>query len=104
MNEISFPTQSTKTLVRASIIALVTASIIFVTIILPSEYKIDPTGLGKMMGLTVLAEESVVAEKTELDVDAQASQTSQAGQPQSMPYRDDRATVTIPPKIGRAHV
>jgi hypothetical protein len=56
MNEINFPTQSTKTLIKASIAATIIAAIVFVTLILPSEYNIDPTGVGKSLGLTVLAE------------------------------------------------
>jgi len=106
MNEISFPTQSTKTLIRASIVALVIASIIFITFILPAEYKIDPTGLGEMMGLTVLAEEAVLveknilAEKPILADDSETAQVSQATKQPSMPYRDDSVTVTVPPNKG----
>ncbi len=49
------PTVSNKSLIKATIIALVIAAIALVTIILPSEYNIDPTGTGKKLGLTVLA-------------------------------------------------
>ncbi|PCJ46274.1 MAG: hypothetical protein COA74_13985 [Gammaproteobacteria bacterium] len=60
MNEITFPTQSNATIIKASLIALVVASIVFVTIILPAEYNIDPIGAGKAMGLTVLSGETSV--------------------------------------------
>lgn len=49
------PTVSNKSLLKATIIALVIAAIALVTIILPSEYNIDPTGIGQKLGLTVLA-------------------------------------------------
>lgn len=50
------PTVSNKSLIKSTVIALVIAAIALVTIILPSEYNIDPTGIGKALGLTVLAE------------------------------------------------
>ena len=100
MNEISFPTQSTNTLIRASIIAIITAFIIFITLILPAEYKIDPTGLGKVMGLTALAEESVLAEETEPSEKQISTQIEQTKSQSSIPYRDDRVTVTVPPNKG----
>lgn len=46
----------TKSLIKATIYALVAAAIALVVIILPAEYNIDPTGLGKKMGLTVFNE------------------------------------------------
>ena len=49
-------TVSTKTLVKASISAVVVAAIALVTFILPAEYNIDPTGIGNKLGLTELAQ------------------------------------------------
>jgi hypothetical protein len=49
-------TVSTKTLVKASLSAIVIAAIALVTIILPAEYNIDPTGIGNKLGLTALAQ------------------------------------------------
>ncbi|WPZ01161.1 hypothetical protein [Idiomarina sp. OXR-189] len=61
-------TVSTKTLVKASISAVVVAVIALVTFILPAEYNIDPTGLGGKLGLTALAQaaemEAAPVEKT----------------------------------------
>ena len=48
-------TVSSKTLIKASVSAIVIAAIAIVTLILPAEYNIDPTGIGKKLGLTVLA-------------------------------------------------
>jgi hypothetical protein len=48
-------TVSSKTLIKASLSASIVAAIAIVTLILPAEYNIDPTGIGGKLGLTVLA-------------------------------------------------
>lgn len=55
MSEENLPIQSTKTLVKALVAACSLASVIFVTVVLPAEYNIDPSGIGGVLGLTVLA-------------------------------------------------
>lgn len=47
---------STGQLFRATAIAIVAASAILVTIVLPSEYAIDATGIGRQLGLTEMGE------------------------------------------------
>ena len=42
MNTINIPVQSVKTLIKASIAAVIIAAITLVTVILPAEYNIDP--------------------------------------------------------------
>ena len=42
---------SSAQLLRSTIIALVAAIVILVTVILPAEYAIDPTGIGRALGL-----------------------------------------------------
>jgi hypothetical protein len=37
---------------RATLLAVVVAAILVVTAVLPAEYGIDPTGLGRRLGLT----------------------------------------------------
>jgi hypothetical protein len=49
-------TVSSNTLIKAALSATVLAGIILVTLILPAEYNIDPTGLGQKIGVTVLAQ------------------------------------------------
>ncbi len=51
-------TVSSKTLIKASITASLVAIIAFVLFILPAEYNIDPTGLGKQLGVTKIAQTS----------------------------------------------
>ncbi|MBT79993.1 MAG: hypothetical protein CL587_06330 [Alteromonadaceae bacterium] len=48
-------TVSTKTLIKASISAVIIAVVTLVLFILPAEYNIDPTGIGHKLGLTTLA-------------------------------------------------
>ena len=55
MNDITPPVQSLKSIMASLLGACILASIILITAILPAEYGIDPTGLGKAMGLTVLS-------------------------------------------------
>ena len=43
---------TTKQLVRSTFIALGAAIVLLVTVILPAEYAIDPTGVGRTLGLT----------------------------------------------------
>ena len=47
---------STAQLIRSTILALVAAIAILVTIVLPAEYAIDPTGAGRALGLTSMGE------------------------------------------------
>ncbi len=47
---------STKKLVRSTVIALASAIVILFTVILPSEYGIDPTRIGAVLGLTEMGE------------------------------------------------
>lgn len=43
---------SAATLRRATIVALVVAAVVVVTDVMPAEYGIDPTGVGRRVGLT----------------------------------------------------
>ena len=58
---------STRQLIKSTIAALVAAMVILVTIVLPSEYAVDPTGVGKILNLTEMGEI-----KQQLDAEAEA--------------------------------
>jgi predicted extracellular nuclease len=47
---------STAQLIKSTILALIAAAIILVTIVLPAEHAIDPTGIGRMLKLTEMGE------------------------------------------------
>jgi hypothetical protein len=60
---------SSKQLVKSTVIAAVAAVAILVTIVLPSEYGIDPTGTGRVLGLTEMGQiKTQLAEEAEADV------------------------------------
>ena len=43
---------SSKQLLRSTILAAVTALVLLVAVVLPAEYGLDPTGVGRVLGLT----------------------------------------------------
>lgn len=60
---------SSKQLVKSTVIAAAAAAVILVTIVLPSEYGIDPTGTGRVLGLTEMGEiKTQLAEEAEADL------------------------------------
>jgi hypothetical protein len=55
-------------LFKSTIIAIVSAIAILVAVVLPSEYGIDPTGAGRLLGLTEMGEiKTQLAEEAEQD-------------------------------------
>jgi len=55
-------------LLKSTIIAMVAAVAILVAVVLPSEYGIDPTGAGRMLGLAEMGEiKTQLAEEAEAD-------------------------------------
>lgn len=60
-------------LIRSTIIAAIVALVLLVTVVMPAEYALDPTGAGRLLGLTEmgeikeqLAEEAAADEATQL--------------------------------------
>ncbi|HCS07877.1 MULTISPECIES: hypothetical protein [Pseudomonas] len=51
---------STRKLVRSTVIALLTAIGLLVTVVMPSEYAVDPTGVGRALGLTQMGELKII--------------------------------------------
>lgn len=47
---------SSRTLLRSTAIAAATAAALLVTAVLPAEYGVDPTGVGRVLGLTQMGE------------------------------------------------
>lgn len=74
---------TSKQLLRSTFIAIASAAAILVTIVLPSEYNLDPTGIGKILGLSemgaIKAQLADEAEKDRID----AGQTSLKSQSHS---------------------
>jgi len=47
---------STAKLIRSTIIAAIVALVLLVTVVMPAEYALDPTGAGRLLGLTEMGE------------------------------------------------
>ncbi|MBC55664.1 MAG: transmembrane anchor protein [Confluentimicrobium sp.] len=70
---------SSAQLLKSTIIAAVSAVVILVTVVLPAEYGIDPTGVGRTIGLAEMGEiKTQLAEEAEADrlLDAAADEQS----------------------------
>lgn len=63
---------SSKQLIRSTIAAIVVAAILLVTVVMPAEYAIDPTGAGRLLGLTEMGEI-----KAQLEAEAAADEAAQ---------------------------
>jgi hypothetical protein len=108
---------SSQTLLRSTIIALAVAAALLVTIVLPAEYAVDPTGIGRVLGLTQmgeikmsLAQEAAAAEAAEaalLDGGAAAPAadgpgSTAASDTTTVPTsRSDVTTITLRPNEGK---
>ncbi|WP_445940239.1 transmembrane anchor protein [Pseudomonas sp.] len=80
MHNVSKPTlddlPTSKQLLRSTFIAIVAAIVVLVAFVLPSEYAIDPTGIGRVLGLTEMGEI-----KTQLAEEAAADAAKDAAMP-----------------------
>lgn len=68
---------SSRQLIRSTIIAAVSAVVLLYTVVLPSEYGVDPTGIGRVLGLTEMGEIKTRLAKEAVE-DAAATQASQS--------------------------
>lgn len=68
---------SSRQLIRSTLIAAVSAVVLLYTVVLPSEYGVDPTGIGRVLGLTEMGEIKTRLAK-EAAEDAAATQASQS--------------------------
>lgn len=115
MNQENIPVQPVKSLINATLVAVLLAVVILFAAVLPAEYGIDPTGLGKKMGLTVLAgQSSQIAAKdcpdmgqaqaqagdTVTESNANRASATVAQQTGIATERNDTVTIVIPPQKG----
>lgn len=106
-NRAELPT--TKQLLRSTAIALVVAVVLLVTVVLPAEFATDPTGIGRVLGLTQMGEiKHTLAHEAETDKAALATTQATPNLPmdhlgQSTPAPGQRADeVVITLKSGEA--
>jgi hypothetical protein len=107
---------SSRQLLRSTALAAVSALAILVAVVLPAEYGIDPTGLGRVLGLTDMGEiktrlaqeaaEEAAASRIAAPAEtppAQAAEARAAGAPASPPVPSvwrDEMSFTLPPGQG----
>jgi hypothetical protein len=65
---------STEQLIKSTLLAAATASVLLVTVVMPAEYGIDPTGIGNLIGLKKMGEIRV-----SLDKEVAADQANNSG-------------------------
>jgi hypothetical protein len=95
---------TSRQLVRSTLVALVGAGGLLVTVVLPSEYGIDPTGAGRILGLTEmgeikmqLAEEAAADLVSEARFDDMPSAEAASNLPITVANRSDRKEITLAP-------
>ncbi len=100
-------------LFRSTILAIILAAVLLVGVVLPSEYAIDPTGIGRVLGLTQMGEIKMkLAEEAKADREAatarpaavpattvppNASNTAPATSTTASAAKSDEMTVTLKP-------
>ncbi len=93
---------SSKSLMKATLVAFITGCLLLITIILPAEYGIDPTGLGEKLGLTqmnITSEPRNVITTTQLEV-IESVTVSEPVWKSATPFRSDTMTLTLVPNRG----
>lgn len=117
MSNTNIPTQadlpSTAKLIKSTIIAAIAAGVLLVTVVMPAEYGIDPTGVGKVIGLkkmgdikTSLAEEAAADRAKTLTANVQDEPVeveAVAVTPEPEPAKatqSDEMSVTLAPDEG----
>lgn len=67
---------SARKLLRSTLVALLVATVLLVAVVLPAEYALDPTGAGRMLGLTEMGE---IKRQLAKEAAADAAQDAAAG-------------------------
>lgn len=106
------PLPTTPQLIKATALALLVAGAILITAVLPAEHGIDPTGIGKALGLTTLNAGANTESSREPAVSAPLSPSPVAkvapdASPQNatvvkseVPFRSEEMSLTLQPDEG----
>ena len=89
MSNHNIPVQSKTTLIKASFAAIIIAVVVLVSVILPAEYNIDPTGIGEALQLTSIAQAAEVSTVDEAALDKTP-----------VAERNDTVSIEIPARKG----
>jgi hypothetical protein len=108
----SFEPPSGKRIAVSALVACIVAGVVLVTAVLPAEYGVDPTGIGRALGFTALNEPVRTIEFTEIvggNESVRNIEIPEFGEPVPLPNpavhqaedrapRSQRFVVTIPPE------
>ena len=88
---------TTRQLLRSTLIAAVSAVVLLYTVVLPAEYGVDPTGIGKALGLTEMGEiKTRLAKEAAEDAAATVAAPPAAANPVASP---GAVAPTAPPTV-----
>jgi hypothetical protein len=90
---------STARLLKATVIAAAIAIVILITTTLPAEYGIDPTGIGRWLGLTGMSRGGHASTQPAAPTAVSASPES-AVVKRAAPFRNDTMSLTLQPGKG----
>ena len=92
---------TTRKLVRSTVIAILVAAGLLVTVVMPSEYAIDPTGVGRTLGLTQMGELKIILAQEALADAAppQASAPAPAPAPAPQAVQSQPIAAPVPPPV-----
>jgi hypothetical protein len=91
---------TTRQLLRSTLIAAASAVVLLYTVVLPSEYGIDPTGIGRVLGLTEMGEiKTRLAKEAAEDAAATVAAPPAAANPVASP---GAVAPTAPPTVPAA--
>lgn len=96
---------STVTLLRSTVVAALIAAALLITAVLPAEYGIDPTGIGRVLGLTKIGEiKTALSTEAAADKAASAVPKSQVAPPAASPAAPPAAipAAPAPDKLAKA--
>jgi len=83
---------SARQLLRSTLIAAVSAAVLLLAVVLPAEYGVDPTGLGRVLGLTQMGE-------TKLRLAQEAAQDAAATPLDPAESQGALADASTPPQV-----
>ena len=107
------PLPTVSQLIKATALALLVAGAILITLVLPAEHGIDPTGIGKALGLTKLSASGgktappLVPAASEAKPPSPAAEVAAGGSTPAatvskseVPYRSEEMMLTLQPNEG----
>jgi len=90
---------TTRKLVRSTVIAILVASGLLVTVVMPSEYAIDPTGVGRTLGLTQMGELKIILAQEALADAAPPQASAPAPAPAPQVVQSQPIAAPVPPPV-----